>query len=95
VVEKLSDKDKLGIDFTGIDKLSILEDVLTTVEDGKKRCLERRWKYKNGDNYVIIRDKLEKIGTWVEKFKEVGDTIVQYDPGHAALGRSQASASSR
>ena len=22
---------------------------------------------------------------WVEKFKEVGDTIIQYDPGHAAL----------
>jgi hypothetical protein len=84
-VEKLSEEDKRDIDFTRIDKLSILEDVLAAVEEGKQICIKRRWKYKKGDHEVIIRDKLEKTLTWVNKFKEVGDTVMQYDPGHAAL----------
>lgn len=48
--------------------------------------MARRWKYhrKNGDK-VILRDVLEKIVAWVDKFKQIGDTIVQYDPTHAAL----------
>lgn len=28
---------------------------------------------------------LKKIVAWIHRFKETGDTLVQYDPGHAAL----------
>ena len=34
---------------------------------------------------VIVRDVLEKIVRWVDRFKEIGDTAVQYNPEVAAL----------
>lgn len=48
--------------------------------------LRKRWKYTkpNGDT-IIVRDVLEKIVRWIEKFKDTGDIIIQYDAGHAAL----------
>ena len=84
-VDSLSDEDKQDVDFTGYNKLGILDDVLAAVEKGKRTCLEKRWKYRKEGHDIIIRDKLEKVVTWVNKIKEVGDTVVQYDPGHAAL----------
>jgi bifunctional pyridoxal-dependent enzyme with beta-cystathionase and maltose regulon repressor activities len=48
--------------------------------------MEKRWQFKKRNGEVIIlRDVFEKITGWVQKFKGVGDTIVQYDPVHAAL----------
>lgn len=32
-----------------------------------------------------MRDVLENIAGWVNKFKEAGDMVVQYDPVHASL----------
>ena len=48
--------------------------------------MQKRWKLKrrNGDS-IILRDVCEKLIKWVQKFKEVGDTAVQYDTAHAAL----------
>lgn len=47
--------------------------------------MEKRWKYKKGTKTIIIRDQLEKVTDWVNKFKQIGDIAVQYDPAHAAL----------
>nr|POF13582.1 vegetative incompatibility protein het-e-1 [Quercus suber] len=38
----------------------------------------------NGESF-FVRDILEKMSRRVKKFVAVGDTVVQYDPGHAAL----------
>jgi hypothetical protein len=84
-VEELSDENKKDIDFTRTDKRAILDDVLAAVEKGKQICIQKRWKYRKGDREIIIRDKLEKVVTWVNTFKGVCNTVVQYDPGHAAL----------
>jgi hypothetical protein len=84
-VETLSDEDKQHIDFNRKDKLAVLDDVLAAVNDKKRLFTEKRWKYKKGNKEIIIRDKLEKLVVWVNKFKEVGDAAVQYDPGHASL----------
>jgi len=81
----LSNDDKNGIDFDCTDKRVILDDVLRVVDVKKQLCLDKRWKYKKGDKEIIIRDQLEKVGFWVNKFKEVGDNAMQYDPAHAAL----------
>jgi hypothetical protein len=84
-VETLSDGEKQHLDFSTRDKLAIGQ-VLEAIEDKRKQCLENRWKYKksNGE-IVILRDIFEKMIKWVNKFKEVGDVAIQYDPGHAAL----------
>ena len=36
-------------------------------------------------NSIYLRDVLSKTVAWITKFREVGDTLVQYDPGHAAV----------
>ena len=41
-----------------------------------------------GKKEIIVHDQLEKIIAWVNKFKEIGDLAVQYDPVHAALPRA-------
>ncbi|CZR67760.1 uncharacterized protein PAC_17659 [Phialocephala subalpina] len=85
-IEALNNDDRSVTELTRAAKLRTIEDdVLTVVKEGMETCKKKRWKYKKGGHDVIIRDKLEKIVKWVEKFVEVGDTIVQYDPGHAAL----------
>lgn len=81
----MDDEDKRYVDFNQEGKLAILKDVLNAAEEKKRTCLEKRWKYKKGDKEIIIRDQLEKVVEWVNKFKEIGDNAVQYDPAHAAL----------
>lgn len=34
---------------------------------------------------IILRDVVMKIFGWIDKFKQIGDIVVQYDPGHMAL----------
>lgn len=34
---------------------------------------------------IIVRDVLEKVAHWIKRFLQVGDVIVNYDPGHTAL----------
>lgn len=34
---------------------------------------------------MILRDIFNKMVIWINMFKQIGDTVVQYDPGHAAL----------
>lgn len=66
--------------------LAILKDLLEAVEQKQLICLEKRWKYrKRNGEILILRDLLEKVVVWVNKFKEVGDVAVQYDSAHAAL----------
>ena len=84
-LDALDDEDKCIIKSNSNDKLSILKEVLTAVEEKKRICLDKRWRYKEGKREIIIRDQLEKIAGWVKQFINVGNSIMQYDPGHAAL----------
>jgi hypothetical protein len=84
-LQALDDEDKASIDFHNTNKLDILNDIFVAAEEKKRICSAKCWKYKRGNKEIIIRDQLEKIVGWVEKFKRIGDLAVQYDPGHAAL----------
>jgi hypothetical protein len=84
-VESLDEEDKHNVNFERADKLAILKDVLKAVSEKKQACLKGRWKYKKGNKEIIIRDQLEKVAEWVNKFKAIGDNAMQYDPAHAAL----------
>ena len=84
-MDSLRDEDKQNFNVDREDKLAILDDVLAAVNDRKRLCIEKQWKYKKGNQEVVIRDQLEKVVVWVNKFKEIGDVAVQYDPGHASL----------
>lgn len=61
-------------------------DILNVVNEKKEESLRKRWKFKrsNGEE-LVLRDIFERIVESVNKFKRVGDLVVQYDPAHAAL----------
>ncbi|MCJ1396699.1 hypothetical protein MMC18_009591 [Xylographa bjoerkii] len=82
----LRPEDQLPIDQTLPSRIVVLNEVLSKVEEKKQQCLQNRWTYKNGKGEaVILRDVFDKIAVWIDKFKAVGDTVVQYDTAHAAL----------
>ena len=76
--ERLSD-----IGF-GADSQKMASDI-RSMTDGILNEKRGLWKIKLRGKEVVLRDVGMKILRWVDKFKQIGDTIVQYDPGHAAL----------
>ena len=83
---ELGDGDKKLIDCSGLDKRAVVSDLLGIVEERKRLCAQKLWKYKKRDGEVVIlRDQLGRVVKWVNKFKEVGDVAAQHDPYHAAL----------
>jgi hypothetical protein len=85
--DELSDSDKECLPFTDDDNLkrNYLENVLDETVRSRDACRERGLKFKFGGKTFVVRDLADKILSWVEKFKEIGDIAMQYDPGHAAL----------
>jgi hypothetical protein len=83
--DKLSDSDKESLPFTDDDKRNYLEKVLNHTARSRDACRERGLKFKFRGKTYVVRDLADKILSWVDKFKEIGDIAMQYDPGHAAL----------
>ena len=77
-VTKLSDKEKARLDLSSTVKL---DELLSDVKSRIQECKQRQWTVKR----IVLRDVFTKIAKWIEKFIDVGDVAVQYDPGHAAL----------
>lgn len=63
-----------------------IKEVVATVQQSIDGTKAKRWAYtKSNGQKVVLWELLGKVLKWVNKFKEVGDSAVQYDPGHAAL----------
>ncbi|SMR60228.1 unnamed protein product [Zymoseptoria tritici ST99CH_1E4] len=60
------------------------EDLIKDIEKHQKATKEKSVIKLRNQKY-FVRDVLGKVTTWLQKFVQVGDTIVQHDPGHAAL----------
>lgn len=83
--------DTLGVDFrnsldlTTASRINVLSKALKEAREKKLVCAQKCWTFKkrNGET-IILRDVVEKIIVWVEKFIAVGDAAMQYDPVHAA-----------
>ena len=88
-LEHLTEIDRQQLNFcNGQNKLTILSDLQVLTESAKEQCIKKRWRFsrpgRNGET-IVLRDIFTKMVVWIERFKQVGDTVVQYDPGHAAL----------
>jgi hypothetical protein len=65
---------------------SIQENIIQAAKQRQKECVGKLCSSKRTTGEVIfLRDIMEKITTWIHKFKEIVDVAVQYDPAHAAL----------
>ena len=60
--------------------------LLAVVQESERVCISRQWRYKRkSGEIVVLRDLFGKVVKWLQRFKEIGDIVVQYDPVHAAL----------
>ncbi|KAI3320880.1 hypothetical protein HD806DRAFT_221669 [Xylariaceae sp. AK1471] len=86
----LSYDDKTWIKHTTGDTLMPMHDVvdkmITLATERQRQCEQNGWKTVRLGGYRISpSDVASKTIIWLNKFKEIGDIIVQYDPVHAAL----------
>ena len=78
--------DTSGMNHSSTGNHVTIEDVHAAVQEKLDECTRKRWKYIRSDGQkVVLWDVVNKIVIWVNKFKEVGDVVIQYDAGHAAL----------
>lgn len=85
-VDHLNPLDKEQFGFTQDDKLNALESMRQEITKQAQNPTKARLvilRRKGQD--ITLRQVYEKIITCIDRFKQVGDVIVQYDPGHAAL----------
>ena len=85
-LDTLRGEDKALLDIQQPDKRATLEKLLQTVQEKQELCSQRKWKLKKKTGEVVfLRDVLGKVAKSINRFREVGDVAVQFDPSHAAL----------
>ena len=72
--------------FYAEDGIKTVNETLVLVTEKQDLCMRKRWTINNfRGQKVIVRDILHKIAHWINKFKAVGDIVIQIDPTHAAI----------
>jgi hypothetical protein len=85
-LEKLPEDDKRQfLPLAESDHRDYLDTLLDLTTASRDLFQEKKWKFTFAGKDIVVRDKADKILAWVDKFKVIVDTAVQYDPGHAAL----------
>ena len=85
-LQKLSLEERAAIQQTTLNsKLEIVEKLHGVVQQKRDECREKQWKFRFQGQEIILRDLAEKIIFGLNKFKEIGDVAVNFDPVHAAL----------
>ncbi|KAF8428814.1 hypothetical protein EV426DRAFT_677542 [Tirmania nivea] len=84
---KLSSQEREALAEIGIETniIKISSDLETVVQGIVNEKKGKEWKIKFFGDDIVLRHVGLKILYWVNRFKEIGDIIVQFDPGHAAL----------
>ncbi len=84
-VDQLSEEDKRQVDILNSDRRGLIQDVIRVVEEKHHLCVEKQWKFRTGSESVPMRDPFGRIVAWINKFRDVGTIMMQYDPTHAAI----------
>lgn len=89
-IATLSDDDKASIELPVGDTSMLVDDVvdnmIVVATKWQEQCEKSGWKAVNINGYKMYpSNTASKAIIWLNKFKEIGDIIVQYDPAHAAL----------
>ena len=72
-------------DLGNLDKLNIIQKLFVIAKQAEEKYLTKQVKVKWGDKEIDVREKAEGFVNCLNKFKEIGDIAMQYDPAHAAL----------
>lgn len=86
-IEKLPEKDKKSLEMpkSGTSSAAIVEDALAGVRNSEDKVNRNLIRVKTKKGEVPLRHYVDKLTKVLIQFREIGDTLVQYDPGHAAL----------
>jgi ankyrin repeat domain-containing protein 50 len=84
-LKTLSKEDQAAFQAHSDSDLSILQHLYAIAEQKRDDCEKRGWKFKVNGRQIILRDLAQKIIVWIDKFKEVGDVVANFDPAHVAL----------
>jgi ankyrin repeat protein len=85
-VDSLDPQVIAGLDPAKTGMRDIVTAVFRVAQTKRDESVKKRWRIsRRGKQDIIVRDVMEKIVFWIERFKDVGDNAVQYDPGHAAI----------
>jgi hypothetical protein len=86
-VEKLSetDKESLEIPKSGVSSTAIIEDALARVRNSQDKVNRSLVQVTTKKSQKPLRHYVDRFIKALIQFREIGDTLVQYDPGHAAL----------
>jgi ankyrin repeat protein len=85
-VDSLDPQVIAGLDPAKTGMRDIVTAVFRVAHTKRDESVKKRWRIsRRGKQDIIVRDVMEKIIFWIDRFKDVGDNAVQYDPAHAAL----------
>lgn len=85
-LQKLPDEEKeIILQTCSTSKLDLLQDLWSAADQKREDCENRQVKFEFNGRQISLRDVTDKIIRWVNKFKEIGDVVVNFDPVHAAL----------
>jgi hypothetical protein len=62
-----------------------IEELVSITRMKQDECEKKSYKFHFQGKEIILRDVAEKIVLWLDKFKTVGDVVVNFDPVHASL----------
>ncbi|KAF8459964.1 hypothetical protein BDZ91DRAFT_457469 [Kalaharituber pfeilii] len=62
-----------------------LDEILRVAKEAKEKAEAKSGKFKFGSMEIDLGQKMQAIICWIDKFKTIGDIVIQYDPVHAAL----------
>lgn len=79
----LPEQYKFGLD--NLDKLDIIQKLFDIAKQAEEKHAAKQFKLKWGDKEIDVQEKARGFVSWLNKFKEIGDIVMQYDPVHAAL----------
>ena len=64
---------------------SLLLTIYTACQEKRELCEKRRWAFTLRGRTVRLRDEVDNVTKWLDRFKQVGDIAVNADPIHAGL----------
>jgi len=73
----------IGISQTDIRRIAPALGIMTEGIVNRKKGKD--WKFQFKGEEIVMRDIGMKILHWIDRFKQIGDIIAQFDPGHAVL----------
>jgi len=62
-----------------------IEELVKITRTKQHECEREYYKFRFQGQEIILRDVAEKIIFWLNKFKAIGDIVVNIDPVHAGL----------